>query len=657
MSIQRVFEQGELRDDQAALPEAVGLLHPVPHRIRQQDHGRLYLQLLGSPQLALAGRPVVSRTRKMLALVAYLALQGGRQSREHLADLFWPEADVEDARASLRTTLSYVRQALGSETDTYLVTTRDFVELQLAAPLELDVERLAEAQRLVRHSPDSRILRRQLEAAVALYHGPLLEGLSLPDAPDFEAWLEGQRAHWHRIAAALLEHLAALQFEDGDAGAAISSLEQWTAMDPDDELAWKQLIGLHLRCEDWSGARRAWKGYRAVLDELGAEPSPEILALAGRVDAGTAASVPAPADTPLRWGSLDVRALPFVGRSREWAELLAAFERTRKGEPEIVVVEAAAGLGKTRLISQFSAWAKGEGADVLVGRALDTFGDLPYAAVVDALRGRLDRENAPDDLLCDLWLGELARLLPELRERYPDLPVPQDDPYLGRGRLFEAVARLGQALAGRMPMVLCVDDVQWMDLGTRDLLCYAMRRWIDTGTPVLLILTVRSESVGTDVDLAQWLESLQRESPTLHLSMDTLGHKDVAALVAHLAGSSLWTDDDDTQARTVMEFGGWLARKTGGHPRQLAVTIRMLLQESVLQVRPVSDASWAIDIPSMRHMEGFGRPGGDVRGSRPAEGAPPLGNFPFSMAAAHRRHRVLYPMPTVHTTPTLVSVS
>jgi hypothetical protein len=56
-------------------------------------------------------------------------------------------------------------------------------------------------------------------------------------------------------------------------------------------------------------------------------------------------------------------------------------------------------------------------------------------------------------LLEDVWLAESAWLLPELRTRYPDLPSTTDDPALGQGRLFEAVARLSVALAERVPVV------------------------------------------------------------------------------------------------------------------------------------------------------------------------------------------------------------
>src|SRR5947209_19644891 len=111
-----------------------------------------------------------------------------------------------------------------------------------------------------------------------------------------------------------------------------------------------------------------------------------------------------------------------------------------------------AGIGKTRLATEFLAWATIEGADVLQGQAFETGGHLPYQPVIEALRPRIERENAPDDLLTDVWLAELSRLLPELRDRYPDLPTPLGDRFLARSRLFEALARLGQALAARPPL-------------------------------------------------------------------------------------------------------------------------------------------------------------------------------------------------------------
>jgi predicted ATPase len=125
-----------------------------------------------------------------------------------------------------------------------------------------------------------------------------------------------------------------------------------------------------------------------------------------------------------------------------------------------------AGIGKTRLASEFVAWAAAQGAEVLRGHAFELGRRLPYQPLVEALRTRLEAENAPEDLLEDLWLAELSRLLPELRLRYPDLPAPTQDEISGKLRLFEAGARLLLALAQRAPVVLLLIPYRILCNGT-----------------------------------------------------------------------------------------------------------------------------------------------------------------------------------------------
>ena len=74
---------------------------------------RLAIYLLGPPQVELAGEPVHISRRKAMALLAYLAVEGGPHSREALATLLWPESTSSRARASLRRVLVTLRHALG----------------------------------------------------------------------------------------------------------------------------------------------------------------------------------------------------------------------------------------------------------------------------------------------------------------------------------------------------------------------------------------------------------------------------------------------------------------------------------------------------------------------------------------------------------------
>src|SRR5207245_7900934 len=183
---------------------------------------------------------------------------------------------------------------------------------------------------------------------------------------------------------------------------------------------------------------------------------------------------------------------PLIGRAAAFRQLVASFQRARGGQPQVVLIEGEAGIGKTRLASEFVAWARAQGAEVLSGHAFEMGGRLPYQPLVEAIRPRVEEENAPEDLLDDPWLAELARILPELRVRYPDLPAPTEDELTAKVRLFEAVARLLDAIAQRAPQVLLLDDLHWMDVASFDLVRYLARYWKSHGTRVLLLGTVRS---------------------------------------------------------------------------------------------------------------------------------------------------------------------
>jgi DNA-binding SARP family transcriptional activator len=553
--------------------------------------GLLRLSLLGAPEVQHAGRAVVFPTRKALALLAYLAVEGGRHSREKAAALLWPDSDAEQARGSLRYTLAALRAALDdADSATHYLADRNVLAFDPEPPFELDTQSVAAA-----HAASAREPRAAVDAltrAAELCRGEFMEGFSLRDAPAFDEWAGMQREVWHRSMAAVLDRLSQAQSEQRALEAAVETATRWLRLDPLDESAHRRLVQLHLAAGDPAAALRAYENCRSVLGrELGVEPSPETESLVERARAGALVGAGARSEPPRRRADASFET-PLVGRSDQLSRAVELFHRARQGRPQVLSIEGEAGIGKTRLADEQLAWANGQGADVLRGRAFETGGRLPYQPLLDALRPRFERENAPEDLLSDVWLAELSRVLPELRERYPDLPLPSGDEVVARTRLFEALARLGHALADRSPVVLFVDDVHWADAASLDVLHYVARRWTEAGTRVLLVLGVRAEALDSTPSLREWLLGLRRDVALTRLQLGPLSQDDTFALVRRLVRQP--SGPTEPSDREVDEFARWLFAETGGQPFFVAETLRALLERGALAQVAFESGSWSV---------------------------------------------------------------
>ncbi len=567
--------------------------------------GQLYLALLGTPEVRHDSQLLTFRTRKALALLMYLVVKGGTHSREKLTALFWPESDEEQSRATLRSTLVYVRNALGELSKpaiSHLLIDHDTIGFNFASDFDLDLNTMQAAWKLARTSPvspEEQALNEEgvhhnvvtrLQHAVNIYRGDFLEGFYVSDAPDFEDWVSKEREYWHRRMDAIFHRLSQAQFERGEIANAIETTTRWVAHDPLNEAAYRRLMRLHLAAGDRYSALETYETCRALLEQdLQTEPAPETEALAERIRAKTV-----PSSKQSRGSVKPILAeVPLIGRANEHTLLVTAYRKVRREGPQALVLNGEAGIGKTRLTSEFLRWATAQGADVLQGQAFEAGGRLPYQPLVEALRGRLARENAPSDLLTAPWLAELSRLLPELRERSPDLPFPASDEATARTRLFESIARLGQALARKVPLVVFIDDLQWADASSLDLLHYVCRRWAANKTPILLIFNLRSETLAIAPELADWLSSLERDVPVTHLELDPLTPEETVQLIRSLAPEeqAAQAESSDTE-----RFGRWLYAETGGQPFFLMETLKTLLEQGLLTVQLTEDGARAIDL-------------------------------------------------------------
>jgi len=600
---------------------------------------QLQLSLLGAPIVKHGERTLTFSTRKALALLVYLAVEGGTHPRKTLSEAFWPELDAEHGRAALRATLLELRKLLershGPGERAHLLVERDTLGFDQGSPLILDLRFVESASKQVGRGVEPFTgeargeLLAQLEQATRLARGPFLASFTLRDSQFFDDWTRQHREYWHLRVHQLFDALSKLYERAGDRERAIETVSRWLSFDPLNEEGYRRLMRLRFSQGDRVGALRAYANGRAVLaDELQVEPEPETVALAKRIRQAAPVRPAQPRSllSPhASAGQPPVNLLdgPLLGRAAEFGTLIECYQRAYAGQPQLVLLQGEAGIGKTRLVTEFVGWAHAQGADVLAGRALQTGRQLPYQPLIDVLRLRLEQEHAPDDLLSDVWLAELSRLLPELRDRYPDLPVPSTDEALGHNRLFEATSRLLQIWATRRPLVVLLDDMQWADTATLDLLLYLARSFAEQPTPVLLLLNLRTGTETVSDLQSSWLMALKRthipltalvlvaftkeetqrfvqalawaeQRPEAENNSSTDGMQDARALKHAPAELPLSFPTSSTYRETLASFADWLYVQTRGQPFYLTETLKALLECEVITPALQENGSWGL---------------------------------------------------------------
>jgi DNA-binding SARP family transcriptional activator len=397
---------------------------------------------LGPIEVTVDGAPAPPELlwRKHLALLVYLA-RSPRQtrSREHLIGLLWADRSEAAARHSLSEALRVLRRHAGAAA---VEVTVGQVGLAPGA-VELDVDRLEELA-----------AAEDWPRAADLVAGEFLEGFGVPDAAGFEDWLTAEREQWRRRGVEVLIRCA-----DGLARAARASdatdvAARALAIEPASESAFRAAIKCMALAGDRAGALDLADRFQGRLADVGAEPGQETRAMIERVrrERGMRRSAaPEPMGEPV------IVRPPLAGRTAELERMLDEAARpARTGRSALLLVEGEPGVGKTRLLDEMLALLRLDGTSVATARAVEGDHADPWSGVLALARGGLIEAvgiaAAPPSAL-----AAFAGVLPEWADRFPGVRSAVAAP-LGRA-LTEAV----RAAAAEHPVVLAVDDAQWLD--------------------------------------------------------------------------------------------------------------------------------------------------------------------------------------------------
>jgi DNA-binding SARP family transcriptional activator len=277
---------------------------------------RLFFRVLGPLEVEGEAGPLLLRGRKQRALLGLLLLHAGEVvSSDQMVDELWGGHSPATAATSLRNLVTQLRKLLGAET----IVTRAPGYLLQVEPGRFDLS-LFERLRAHAHGAEPREQARLLRDALALWRGPPLADLA------YEPFAQSEIHRLEELRLEALEDRFEADLALGQGAELITELETLVAEQPLRERLRAQLMLALYRSGRQAEALDAYRAARRMLvEELGVEPSPALQELQGailRQEPGLA-----PAASPEPRTRLPAQPAPFLGRTRELAEIVALLQR------------------------------------------------------------------------------------------------------------------------------------------------------------------------------------------------------------------------------------------------------------------------------------------------------------------------------------------
>src|SRR5438067_3219183 len=375
-------------------------------------------RILGPLEVIENGRTVDLGGQKQRALLAMLLLHANEVvSSDRLIDALWEDDPPETAPKALQVHVSQLRKLVGADR----IETRAPGYVLRVRPDELDLSRFA-------------ALRAAGSAGEAL---ELWRGQPLADFT-YVRFAQSDIARLRELQLACREERIEADLAAGRHAEVVGELEALVSELPlRERLRGQLMLALYRSGRQAEALAQYQQARQALVDELGIEPSRELR----EVHQAILNQDPA-LDLVTPHVEAESSRGAFVGREAELGALMVGLDDAFAGRGRLFLLVGEPGIGKSRLAEELMVNARARGARILVGRCWEAGGAPAYWPWVQSLRAYV-RDVEPEALRTQLGVGatELAQLLPEVRDLFPDLGEPPElEPDSARFRLFEAVA-------------------------------------------------------------------------------------------------------------------------------------------------------------------------------------------------------------------------
>lgn len=490
-------------------------------------------RILGPTEVLSSGQPLSLGGSKQRALLGMLLLHANEVvSTDRLIDELWSGEGGDEPVKALQVAVSRLRKALepgrSGDGDSGVVVTRSpGYELRVDAE-RLDATRfqalMDEGRQALGSDPEA--ARAKLAEALCLWRGPPLSDLA------YESFCQAEISRLQELRVAALEDRIAADLELGHHAELVGELRALVSEEPLRERPRGQLMLALYRSGRQAEALEAYRETRrALVDELGIEPGRELKDLERAILAQDP-GLDVPERGPKRAPAQQRRgAEGLVGREPEMAELQSLLDGSLSGSGSLVLIGGEPGVGKSRLTDALGTEARERGFRVLIGRCWEAGGAPAYWPWVQALRSYV-RDGDPRVLRSALGpgSGELAAIVPELRELFPEIAASPGPVSEGsRFRLFDSVAAFLRSAAVGEPLALFLDDLHAADVPSLLLLRFMAGELGDAR--ILIVGCYRDTEVVPGHALAEALPELTREAAVRRISLGGLTRADTARLV------------------------------------------------------------------------------------------------------------------------------